>query len=121
MKTTAEKLGFSNLQYEMMVFGFYSRWCESVTSNIRQFQEVLANSAINTWFMIELSKHEAKFHEITDQFEDAHVNDLRLTYNECTFEMFRLKPTALLNKIDKKGTFSLTKKGISVFNQLSKN
>ena len=121
MKTTVEKLGFTNLQYEMMVFSFYSRWCESVTSNIRQYQEVLANSAINAWFIIELSKQEAKFHEITDQFESAHVNDIRLTYNECTFDMFRLKPTALLDTINKKGTLSITKKGVRVFNQLNNN
>jgi len=85
--------------YEMMVFGFYGRWCESVTTNLRDYQAVLANSAINKWFLMELAKCEAEFNHSTRFYEESDSvtpRDYQVRYNDCTFRLFNLRPMALL-------------------------
>ena len=103
MKTTEQKLAMSEHDFEMMIFGFYGRWCESVTTNTRDYQSVLANSSINAWFMIELAKCEAEFHIRTDRYTEINVTslDFQKCYNECTSSMFNIRPTALLENIKK--------------------
>ena len=109
--------------YEMMVFSFYGRWCESVTGNTRQYQAVLANSAINKWFLIELEKCEKEFHQMTDRYVGGNVTplDLKKCYNECTFKIFNIRPKALLETIKTVGSVIIRSKGIPVFSGLNQN
>ena len=99
MKKTRTKLAMHEFDYEMMIFSFYSRWSESVTGNIPQYQQVLANSAINAWFMDELSKCETEFHLLIDRYQNLTLQDFQKCYNECTFRMFNIRPSALLEPI----------------------
>ncbi|GIZ10253.1 hypothetical protein [Flavobacterium sp. UMI-01] len=114
--TTTAKLEMTENQYEQMIFGFYARWCESVTGNSRQFQQALANSSINNWFLMELTKCEAEFHQLTDRYVNSNVTsfDFQKCYNECTYRMFNIRPAALLETIK-------IKQGVKVFNTINQN
>ena len=118
MQTINNKLKMTSEEYELLIFGAYARWCESVTINTQEFQKVLANSAINKWFMMEYAKCEADFEQLTARYEDTDTiiaNDYKRCYAECTYRMFNIRPMALLNaikktpmKIDGINTHSLT-------------
>lgn len=119
MKSIKQKLNMTPSQYEDMIFGFYFRWCQDVTTNERDFQAVLANSSINAWFLLELSKLEAKFQEITWRYENSDSvipRDYQVCYNDCTFQMFNIRPLALLENAKIKQP-----KGHKPFNQLFQN
>lgn len=119
MKTTTEKLAITEHDYEMMVFGFYSRWCESVTTNMRDYQAVLSNAAVNAWFLMELKKSETEFHTSTDRYIDSPTitkNDMQNCYKKSTYRLFNLRPMPLLEKAKTK-----TPKGTQVFNSILQN
>ena len=119
MKTTTEKLEITEHEYEMMVFGFYSRWCESATTNMRDYLAVLSNAAVNAWFLMELTKCESEFHLSTDRYIDSPTitkMDLQNCYNESTFRLFNLRPMPLLQKAKTK-----IPKGNQVFNSILQN
>lgn len=112
--TTIQKLNITPEDYETMTLSLYLRWCESVSINTRQFQNILANSAINKWFLVELDKCEADFHQLTERYINnptVCINDLKKCYTNCTFRMFNIRPMALLEPTRPKS------KGINVFNQ----
>ena len=109
-KTTAQKLQMTAEDYENMIFGAYASWCESVTINAIEFQKVLANSAVNKWYLMEYAKHEAGFHEITDCYvSSCTVHDIQVCYNNCTYQMFNKRPAALLQEIKKTTVVSYLK------------
>lgn len=100
--TTAQKLQMTAADYEDMIFGSYARWCESVTINAREFQKVIANSAVNKWYLMEYAKCEEKFATMTQRYdENIPVKDYQTFYNDCTYGMFNIRPTALLQEIKK--------------------
>lgn len=104
MTTINNKLKMTSEEYELLIFGAYARWCESVTINTQEFQKVLANSAINKWFMMEYAKCEADFEQLTARYEGTDTiiaNDYKRCYAECTYRMFSIRPMALLNAIKK--------------------
>ena len=115
--TTAQKLQMTAEDYENMIFGSYARWCESVTINMRDFQAVLSNAAVNAWFLMELTKCETEFHQITDCYvSSCTAYDMQVSYNESTFRLFNLRPMPLLEKAKTK-----TPKGTQVFNSILQN
>lgn len=104
MTTINQKLKMSNEEYELLIFGAYARWCESVTINTHEFQKVLANSAINKWFMLEYAKCELDFEQLTKRYEENDTiiaEDFKRCYAECTYRMFNIRPMVLLNEIKK--------------------
>jgi hypothetical protein len=112
---TINKLKITQEAYELMTLEFYMRWCESLTGNGRQLQAVLANKAINAYFLMELAKSETEFHQLADRYMGASgvtVTDLKQCYHECTYRLFNLRPVALLEDLKIKGKSS----GIPVFN-----
>lgn len=122
MKTITQKLNITNEQRESNLFGLYLRWCESVTTNHNDFQAVLANAAINAWFLTELKKLEAEFQLRTNRYENSQtvsVEDLKICYIECTQQMFNIRPMALLEAVKIKP--SKKAKGVPAFNQLLHN
>ena len=104
MKATTQKLAMTESEYEMMVFGSYSRWCESVTTNTRDYQSVLANSSINAWYLMELEKCESEFHQLTDRYIGSNITalDFKKCYSQCTFKLFNIRPMALLQQVKSK-------------------
>jgi hypothetical protein len=104
-KTINQKLKMTPEEYEDLIFGAYARWCESVTINTHEFQKVLANSSINKWFMMEYSKCEKEFKQLTARYEENDTiiaEDFKRCYSECTYRMFNIRPMALLQEINKK-------------------
>ncbi|MCK8143169.1 BrnA antitoxin family protein [Flavobacterium sp. I-SCBP12n] len=119
MNKTTTKLQITQDAYETMTLEFYMRWCESLTGNVRQFQSILANKAINAYFLMELTKSETEFHKLTDLYVGSTTVsplDFKKCYNECTYRLFSLRPVALLEDLKIKGKAQ----GIPVFN-LSQN
>jgi hypothetical protein len=113
--TTINKLKITQEAYELMTLEFYMRWCESLTGNGRQLQAVLANKAINAYFLMELAKSETEFHELTNRYASSptvSAQDMKVLYNDCTYRLYNLRPTALLEILKIKGRPS----GIPVFN-----
>ena len=123
--TTAQKLQMTAEDYENMIFGAYASWCESVTINAREFQKVLANSAVNKWYLMEYAKCEKEFNLLTDRYEGSvtvSADDLKICYIDCTYRMNNIRPTALLQEIKKTRAVSYLKvQGIRIpsltFNQ----
>lgn len=109
-KTTInQKLKMSTEEYELLIFGAYARWCESVTINAHEFQKVLANSSINKWFMTEYGKCEIDFEQLTARYSQNDTiiaEDFKRCYAECTSRMFNIRPMVLLNEIKKTSTGS---------------
>lgn len=105
---TQQKLQMTMPEYQDMIFGFYSRWCESVVGpNINHYQQVLANAAINHWWLTELSKCEKEFHKRTDRYDNLAIDDYQRAYNDATFQMFNIRPSALLDGIKKTQGFTI--------------
>lgn len=122
MTTVIQKLAMTELNYEMMIFGFYGRWCESNSGNTRQYQTLLANAAINAWFLMELAKCEAEFEKMANGYEQQVApKDLQAYYNDVTYHIFNIRPTALLKALKTKGSVKLRSSGIPVFNGLNVN
>lgn len=119
MKTTIQKLAITPEQHESLVWNIYNNWCESVSTTAIEYQQVLANAAINRWFMLELIKCESEFHVLTDRYVDDNVTakDMKKCYNDCVFNLFNIRPMALINNIVK----SKPIKGFRVFNALTQN
>lgn len=121
--TTAQKLKMTSEEHELLIFGAYARWCESVTINPGEFQKVLANSSVNKWYLLEYAKCEKEFHNLTDRYGNSiSTEDFKRCYNQCTYNMFNIRPTALLQQIKKtRNVKSLKVQGIRIpsltFNQ----
>lgn len=118
--TTLQKLNMTQEAYELMVLGCYMRWCESITGSIKQYQTVLANKGINAYYLMELAKCEAEFHQLTDRYINTPtvtIKDMQICYNDCTYRLFNLRPTALLESLKIKGKTQ----GIPVYNLISAN
>ncbi len=122
--TTLAKLNLDQNQYEEMIFGLYARWCESVTINHKQFQTVLANAMVNKWFILELLKCEEEFHNLTDRYVGSPTvssKDLQNCYNETTYRLFSIKPTALLEGLKCSSSKNIRSNGVPVFTALNQN
>lgn len=108
--TIAQKLQMTPEQYEELIFGAYARWCESVTLNPRELQKALASAAINKWYLTEYAKCERECIQLTHRYEKSiTVEDFKRCYNDCTYGMFNIRPTALLQEIKKTQVVSYLK------------
>lgn len=117
-KTINQKLEITPEQYESIIWDFYNNWCNSVSLNPREYQQVLSNSAINAWFLMELTKAEKEFHALTDRYTNTNVtsSDYAKCYRDCINSLFNYRPMALLSNIVKPKA-----KGVQVFNALNVN
>ncbi|MWB92955.1 hypothetical protein GON26_01145 [Flavobacterium sp. GA093] len=119
MKSTIQKLAITPEEHESLIWNIYQNWCESASTTVLEYQQVLANASINRWFMLELTKCEAEFHKLTDRYENTSVTakDMEKCYKECAIGLFNIRPMALLHQIAK----PKIDKGIRVFNALYPN
>lgn len=118
MNTVTQKLAITPEQYESMIWDFYNNWCQSVTTTGLEYQQVLANSSINAWFRMELTKAELEFIQLTRFYTNPNVTpkDYEKCYVDCAYRLYNIRPMALLSPIVKQKA-----KGVRVFNQLSQN
>lgn len=112
--TINQKLKMTQEEYELFIFGAYARWCETLSgTSDRELQKIMANSGINKWYMTEYAKCEAEFLQLTERYEECSTItalDFKKCYAECTYRMFNIRPTVLL-QIIKKSTI-----GSKIFN-----
>lgn len=118
MKEILKKLDITPEQYESIIWNLYNNWCEGVSTNKSEYQQVLANSAINAWFRMELTKCEAEFIKLTSLYTNPNVTakDFNRYYTDCLYKLFSIRPMALLKEIIKPKV-----KGIPAFNALNIN
>jgi hypothetical protein len=118
MTTITQKLAITSDQYESIIWDLYNKWCQSVSITTLEYQQVLANSAINAWFLMELAKCEKEFHTLTNRYTNTNVTstDYANCYRDCVNSLFNYRPMALLSNIVKPKA-----KGVPVFNALNVN
>lgn len=115
MNTILKKLAITPEQYQEIIWRVYNKWCQDVTTNNLEYQQVLANSAINAWFRVEFSKCEVEFLEKTRFYTSSNVTakDFHRCHADCLYKLFSIRPMPLLNQIVKPKV-----KGISIFNAI---
>ena len=104
MKKILEYLEISVEQYEHMYTGTYMRWCESLCTSPKEFQNVLANASVNKFYNTELAKAEAEFVKLFSRYENSptvSAKDAKNLYCDCTFKMFNIRPMVLLSTAKK--------------------
>lgn len=90
--------------YEDFVLAFYIYWCENVTINAREFQQVLANASINKWFLIELTKLENEFKYIASHYPQLHndAQEMDKLQAKCFLPLMSIHPQVLVNNAKKR-------------------
>ena len=93
-------LNYTNEQYEDAILLIYIRWCMDFSANYTSgLQCVIANTAINSFFLNELSKIEADFIEQMKPYEnDGNISaeDSKKTFYRLSVQLFNRYPKALL-------------------------
>lgn len=117
MKTTTEnleKIFDSSQTVEDFYFELYFAWCESVTNNSQEFQQVLANKAISKWFAIEYSKLIVEYETSIVQYPNATADESFTFYMSWIFKLFSIRPKSLLADAKKRAKPKTKVAGISV-------
>lgn len=100
MKTFLELLNMTKDQFEDHVLLIYTRWCMDFSVNYTtDLQKVLANSAINAFFLNELSKVKADFMEQMEPYQNEQSitpDEAKKNFFRCTVQLFNRYPKALL-------------------------
>lgn len=101
--------------YEMMLFGMWSRWCESFATSHLEYQKIISSPEINAWYLTELAKLELKFVQECATSPMASRELIRDCYNDITFHLFNIRPDVLLKEVKKSKSASyMTLHGIKV-------
>lgn len=99
---TLEQLFNQAPDVESFMFSLWELWCESVTINSIEFQQVLANRSVNNWFLTELKKEEKECAMLLLEYEDASQDDKNKLYVKCIYNLFSKFPLALLQQAKKR-------------------
>lgn len=94
----------STKTYEDFVLKFYIYWAESVTLNSREFQQVLANSAISRWFILELTKLEDEFKYVASFYPQLHhsAKEMDSLQAKCYLPLMSIHPQVLVSNAKKR-------------------
>ncbi|WP_459926497.1 hypothetical protein [Flavobacterium covae] len=95
-------LGITPQKYQEQDFERYIGWCESVTSNTRDFQKVIANSLIKNWYNMEMKKCELTFLEDIKGYSNASTADYIEAYDKSVVKLFSIFPKSLLQLAKKR-------------------
>lgn len=100
--TTLVRLNVNQEAYEDIVLGVYTRWCMDFVSNYQtDLQKVMANAALNRYFLDELAKCEYEFLSLMDEYEgQANIKpaDALKMYRKCCFQLFNRYPKVLIQQ-----------------------
>lgn len=99
---TLEQLFNQAPDVDSFMFSLWELWCESVTINSIEFQQVLANRSVNNWFLTELKKEEKECAMLLLEYEDASQDDKNKLYVKCIYNLFSKFPLALLQQAKKR-------------------
>lgn len=87
---------------EDFILAFWIHWVENVTIRTRDFQQVLASSSVNKWFLIELAKEEKEFRIIAARYIEISGKDKDRLYCDCVNRLMSRYPKALLDAAQKR-------------------
>lgn len=108
MKATKNKiidyLQWTSKELEKKQFQVYWNWCRQHGGTDSIVQQMLANSSINKWYLIELNKLELQFITIAELNPNA--KNLESMYYSCISQIFTIYPKALVNEIKRNTSFS---------------
>ncbi len=99
---------------EDLLLAFWFYWVESVTTNTIDFQKVLARSAVNKWFLIELQKEENEFKTLLARYPDTAGKDKDWLYCKCISRLMSRFPKALLEDAKKRDQKTTKISGIRI-------
>lgn len=105
-KKVRQYLQMDAFEYDMMLFGMWMRWVENATMTEAEFQKVLANPAVNKWYITKLGEIENQFLTMASKYPDAGKDRCRQNYNEMTYALYNTYPLPLIKeaiKIEDKG------------------
>lgn len=111
-KTTSTKnqvmdtLMWSSEYYDERLFQSYWNYCHIYGNYPSKIQQLLANSALNKWFIREYAKAEALFLQIAEVTPPSKVEFLRGQYMALTAEVFSLFPKPIIEKVKINKDFS---------------
>jgi hypothetical protein len=98
MSKILKLLNKTEQEYEVMYFGAYWRWCESVTITSAQTQMVLANTAVNKYYNTEFAKCENEFLTLIKDYPNTQPAEALELYIKCTFSMFNKRSLILIKQ-----------------------
>lgn len=105
-------LQWSSEDYENRVFQAYWNWCKSNAkypmsdSNLPSIeQQLLANAAINKWFISHYATCEQKFLEIAEICGNNNIDQLEVHYKACTADVNKYYPKALMEGLKNDNSF----------------
>lgn len=87
---------------EDLILAFWFYWVESVTRTDREFQKVSANTPVNKWFLMELSKYEAEFKTYITTYPDTHGRNKDWLWCKCVSKLMSHFPLVLLQEAKKR-------------------
>ena len=100
-----DSLQWSSEEYESRVFQSYWTWCHTYGNYPSRIQQLLANSAVNKWFLIEYQKCEEQYLKIAEVVPN-HIEGLRGHYKGCTAHIMTIYNQPLLDAVKKNKAFS---------------
>lgn len=80
----------------------YLIWAKTVTENMREYQQVIANSAVSKWFVTQIAKHKDEYELLIQNYTTASITDRTELYLKCVYPVFSHFPLALLKEAKKR-------------------
>lgn len=102
MKTIPQHLNILPSDYEDLMMQTYMRWCMDFCRNYQgDLQSLLANAALNRYFLTEYKKLEDEFVLLISRY-DGYSNitdsDKINLYSQCTVQIFNRRCMPLINQ-----------------------
>ncbi len=104
MNIIADILKINDEKYTLMVFEFYSFWCELHSDNNAQMQTMLCNQLLYNWFINQFANLELAFYDKIGVAANLPIKHIEKIYRETTIKIGEYyPPRQLLQKIKKAG------------------
>jgi hypothetical protein len=121
MKTTTEnleKIFDHSATIEDFYFELYFMWCESVSTNLIEFQQILACKSVSKWFAMEYSKLIKEYEKSIEKYPSATANESFTLYVSWIFKVFSIRPKSLLEAAKKRDESRIKLAGVRVLTNL---
>jgi hypothetical protein len=124
MKTTTENIERvfdHSATIEGFYFELYFIWCQSVSTNLREFQQVLACSSVSKWFAMEYSKLITEYETSIEQYPNANATECFALYISWIYKLFSISPKSLLEAAKKRDVPKSKVTGIKIDSIINQN
>ncbi len=83
-------------EYDELVFQCFWGWCKKYATSENNVQSLLANAAVNNWFMQKYAQLEQNFIDIIEHFPKK-PSDINYLYHSETVEIYAQYPKPMLD------------------------